>query len=245
MSRLIKKPFTLFGLAFILLLIPFWWRVRAPVAAMLQGPPQVHAANLEVATIRAGLDAKALAAAGMSAPGVSPLVSAVNTYLLAHPADLSSADEAYGNARREVDRLQRLIQSGQGTQEDVTAYQTQKAALTAATSQRAAALNAIFEAGTAGLTQGQRLALTKIRSNRNWEVAIEFLPVERSGADWVRVREALANERISAGDGVVLDPAVASQLAIWRADPAVASATTSLGTNLPAVTSAWNAAMHE
>ena len=59
------------------------------------------------------------------------------------------------------------------------------------------------------------------------------------------VREALANERISAADEVQLDPAVATQLATWRADPSVSVAATSLGTNLSSVTNAWNAAMHE
>lgn len=245
MSRLVKKPVTLLGLAVVLLLIPIWWRIRAPKPALLQGQPPAHAANLEVSAIRAGLDAKALAAAGTSAQTTPTVVSAVNTYLLAHPADLSAADEAHGTARREVDRLQRLIQSGKGTQQDVTSYQIQKAALEAATSQRAAALSAIFNAGVAGLNESQRLALAKVRANRQWEVAIEFLTVERSEADWIRVREALANERISAADGVQLDPAVASQLATWRADPAVASATTSLGSNLLSVTFAWNAAMHE
>src|SRR4030095_6646856 len=110
------------------------------------------------------------------------------------------------------------------------------------TAQRATALTAIFNAGVAGLNESQRLALTTIRAHRAWEVAIESLTVERSEAEWINVREALANERISAADGVELAPAVASQLATWRAAPAVSSASAGLA-NLATVTAAWNAAM--
>ena len=68
MSRKVKKPIALFSLAFIIVLIPIWWRLRAPTCRIAaQGPQPAHAANLEVNAIRAGLDAKALAAAGLTA----------------------------------------------------------------------------------------------------------------------------------------------------------------------------------
>jgi hypothetical protein len=245
MSRIVRRPVTLFGFAFLLLLLPIWWRFcRPPVLPLLaQGP--AHAQDFEVKAIRAGLDANALAAAGVSGASTTSLMHSVDQYLLAHPAELTSADSAYANALVESDRLQRLIQSGLGTEQDVTTYQSQSAALSTSTVQRDAALDAIFNTGAAGLTQGQRLALSKIRANRNWNLAIEFMTVDRSEPEWVNLRGTLAYERISGQDGVSLDPEAQAQLATWRADPTVAAAATSLGTNLSAVTAAWNAATHD
>jgi hypothetical protein len=247
MSRIVRRPVTLFSFAFFLLAIPIWWHFRAPILplpAYAQG--QQHAADLEVSTIRAGLDAKALAAAGVSAQATTSLVQALNTYLLAHPADLSAADTGYANARRESDRLQRLIQSGQGSAEDVTSYQTQSAALASATTQRQTALDALFNAGTANLSEGQKATLSTIRANRaSWDSPLEFLTVDRSQQEWVHLRDCLANERIAIELPDTLDQGMQAELATWRAVGAVASASTSLNANLASVTAAWNAAMHE
>jgi hypothetical protein len=210
-----------------------------------QAPPQGLAANLEVSALRAGLDPKVLAAAGVSAQATTSLVSAANTYLLEHPSQLSAADTAYADARRESDRLQRLIQSGQGSAEDVTAYQTQMAAFAAATTQRQAALDAIFNAATANLSQGQKTTLSTVRANRaSWDSPPEYLTVNRSQTEWVQLRDALANERIAIDYPDTLDQALQAQLATWRASEAVAAATSGIGANLQMVTNAWNSAMH-
>lgn len=243
MSRVVNKPVTLCGLAGVLLIVPIWWRFTpAPTPAPLA--PPLQAANLEVNAMRAGLDARALAAAGVSAESTTSVISSANQYLLAHPSDLPAADAAYATARSESDRLQRLIQSGQATPEDVTAYQTQSAALATATSQRQAALDAIFNAATEGLTSPQRTALSTLRANRALsEASLEFLAVERSQSEWLQLRECLANERIAVELSDTLDQEMQAQLATWRAVSAVATAKSNLDTNLSSVISAWNAAV--
>jgi hypothetical protein len=146
----------------------------------------------------------------------------------------------------ESDRLQRLIQSGQGSQEDVSAYPAQSSALSTATAQRQAALDAIFNAGTASLSEGQRTTLSTMRANRAaWDSPLEFLTVNRSQLEWVRLRDCLTNERIAIEYPDTLDQEMQADLATWRANQTVAAAIASTGSNLAAVTAAWNAAMHE
>jgi hypothetical protein len=247
MSRLVRKPISLFGLAFILIAIPAWWRIRwqPPLALLAAQNPPALVGDLDVKLIRAGLDAGALSAAGVSANAATALVSAANAHLTDHAAALPNADTAFTTARRESDRLKRLIESGHGSQEDVGNYQTQSATLAAATADRDAALAAIVTAATAGLSSDQKTALARIRANQSWkEVGVEFLVVERTEAQWVALRDALAAERIAAAAGDELPQATQTLLATARANESVAAAHASLGTNLAGVTAAWNAATH-
>jgi len=246
MSRLARARTSLFGFAFVLLAIPLWWRFHwspAPLIVAAQAPGHAGSNDLEVDLIRAGLDAKALAAAGLSANTATVLAQATITHLAANPTALAAADTAYATARRESDRLKRRIESGTGSGEDVASYQTQSAALEAATAQRQAALDAIFNAATAGLTQSQRTTLSTIRANRVLSDApVEFLTVNRTQVEWVQLRDDLANEHIAVKYSDTLDAHAQTQLATWRAVPAVASAKAGLDTNLAAVTSAITSA---
>jgi hypothetical protein len=204
--------------------------------------PYTIPANFAVTAIRAGLGADELAAVGVSAQQVlgvmQPLADSVNQA----PSALSAADESFATARRETDRLQRLIQSGKGTQEDVSAYQTQKAALATATSSRETILENLRAAAAVGLSSGQRLALTRIRANKHWSLPTEFLVIDRSEQEWVTLRDALANERISAKIGEAPDPESQAALAILRAQETVAAAHTALESNRTAVRAAWRTA---
>jgi hypothetical protein len=68
--------------------------------------------------------------------------------------------------------------------------------------------------------------------------------VNRTQEEWVQLRDALANERIALEYEDTLDQAMQAQLAIWRSNESVAAATSGIGANLQAITTAWNAAMH-
>jgi len=245
MSRRARARTSLFGLTFLLIGIPFWWlrvpRLPAPVMVKVALPP-TPPADFPSTLIRAGLDPKALAAAGVSSSSVSSVLSAAATQINASPTALSSADDALATARTQVDHLTSLIQSGHGTQDDITALATANSNLATATSQRQAALDAIFSSATANLTDGQKTALSKIRSNRSWDLSLEFLVVDRDESQWVQVRDALANERIAVSLPDSLNQTAQSNLATWRADPAVAAAKSSLDANLSAVTGSWNSA---
>src|SRR5436190_14176010 len=96
MLRLVQKPVSLFGLAFFLLIgLPIWWRVHFvhPVAI---ASTAVEFSNVEkrVILLRAGLDVKSLAAAGVASNVISACVEDLGSYLLSHPTTLSSADTA-------------------------------------------------------------------------------------------------------------------------------------------------------
>ena len=249
MLRLFTKPVSLFVLSGVVVAGPIWWHFYRPmpmvVAATEQAPDggQGTGKPLEIALIRAGIDAKALAASGVSGQSVAGVTQAASAHIALHADALANADAAYATARRESDRLLRLIQSGKATQEDVYAYATHKAALDTATAQRESVLTAIFNAATANLTEQNRTVLTKIRANKHWSLPTEFLTVDRTEQEWVNVRSALANERISLAAGETPDADWQASLATWRTDPAVAAAKTGLETNLSSVTTAFTAAV--
>jgi hypothetical protein len=196
--------------------------------------------------IRAGLDPKALATGGILSGGVSAVLQAAADTMNANPTALTSADAAFASARGSVDQLQARIQSGLGTHDDLSAYQTALANLATATSQRQAALDQVFTTAIANLSAGQRSVLTQIRANCAQDFSrdypTEFLTVSRTESDWVNVRDCLANERIAVQLPDTLDQGAQAQLATWRADPTVSAAKNSLDANLASVTTAWNTA---
>jgi hypothetical protein len=230
-------------IAVVLVSVPFiwpryWWK---PVAAQAPSIPT----DFRTTLIRAGLDSTALAAAGVSTNSVSSVLQAVSTTINNDPSRLSNSDTAYATARRDVDRLKALIESGKASQEDVSSYQSASASLATATAARQAALDAYFTAGGGVLSEGQRTTLTAIRANRTYELPIEFLVVNRSQQEWVDLRDALANERIEPEVGEEPDPGDQAALATWRAVNAVASAKSSTESNLASITTSWNSASVE
>jgi hypothetical protein len=227
-------------IAVVLVSVPFiwpryWWK---PVAAQAPAIPT----DFRTTLIRAGLDFTALAAAGVSTNSVSSVLQAVAASINNDPSRLSNADSAYATARRDVDRLKALIESGKASQEDTSSYQSASTSLATASAARQAALDAYFAAGAGVVTEGQRATLTSIRTNRGYEMPIEFLVVNRSQQEWVDLRDALANERIEPEVGEEPDSGDQAALASWRAVNAVASAKSSTDANLASVTTSWNSA---
>lgn len=252
MSRLVRKPVTLFSFAFVLLLVPVWWWARyvpaaaAPAALAAAKDAEVpnvppHA-DFKVTLLRAGLKPEALAAAGVASNGISGVLSLAAQTVAGAPNALREADAAYATARVQSDQLERLIQSGKGHEQEVAAYQAAKTALSTAEAQRQAVLDGLFAAATANLSSAQRTALTNLRANAAWNLPPEFLVVNRDQAEWVRLRDALANERISRKLGDEPDAGAQAQLANWRANNSVAAARSALDTNLAQIRTNWNAA---
>jgi len=249
MSRRARTHTSVFGIALLFLLVPLWWSVRGGGGDAITDPehaPFLVPADFKVKLIRSGLGADALAAAGVAAVSVTPVLQAAADEMNAHPGTLPAADTSYTAARVESDRLRVIIQSGQASQEQIASYQTQMANLAAASGQRATALDAVFAAATANLSAPQRSALAQIRANRavdhSKEFPIEFQVVERSEVQWVALRDALANEKQAIKYPDTLDEAAQSRLASARADPRVAAAIVSRNTTQEAVTAAWNTA---
>ncbi len=183
--------------------------------------------------IRASLDPKALAAAGVPSGTVGAVLQAAADTINANPNALPSADAALASARPDVDRLAAKIQSGLAAQEDFTAFQAATSALATATTQRQTALDNIFNSAVANLPAGQRATLTQIRANRAQDMSashpIEFLVIDRTQTDWVNLRDCLANEHIAIRYPETLDQGAQA-------------AKNSFDSTLAAVTTAWNTA---
>lgn len=216
---------------------------RQPVASADVLLPPEH--MLAVTLHRAGLGPEALAATGLSASAVSAVVANVHEYLLAGGGPLVEADQAFATARAECAALKRVIQSGQASQEQVAAYPAAVAIREQSRTQREFLLNAAFEAGTASLAESQRATLTSIRDTRRWRLPTALLVVDRSEAEWVELRNCLANERIAAELLEPPDPANQAVLAEARSQPLVSVAQVNLDTHLQWVTASWDEAVEQ
>ncbi|MEE8154581.1 MAG: hypothetical protein V3T53_06425 [Phycisphaerales bacterium] len=201
------------------------------------------ASELTVALMRAGLGPEALTAAGASASAAATVVNDAREYMIANPAALSLADTSYASARQSVDQLKRLIQSGQGTDEDLVAYSAAKSQLFQATLQRQGVLDAVFGAGSASLNPSQTNRLAAIRNNSAWDRPTEFLVANRPDAQWVELRNVLAHTRITADLGETPAPEAVATLSEYAGYPQVAAAKARLDANLVVVTAAWEQAI--
>ena len=145
-------------------------------------------------------------------------VGAARQYLVDYQASLNLADAAFANAKgRERDRLERLVRSGTGTEDDLAALVQARVDFANAQTQRAAELTALLDAATAGVTGPHRATLEKLSANAPWKQPIEFHTVDRDQVDWVALREALANERIAAKRQETPDPGAQALLQQLRA----------------------------
>jgi hypothetical protein len=250
-----KTPVTLCCVTILAVAIPLSLRMTKAAAtaatpapeASLQGPEgggagggASQSVSLGVVMHRTGLTPEALAAAGLgeaSTMSVGGAAQLANTGLVTSLRDL---DHAVGQARNARDAAERKIQSGKASPEEVAAFPGLEQAFATASAARDTAVNGLFAAATEGLNSTQRATLTAIRANAHWKLPTEFLVVERTEAEWVELRAALANERIAARNEEAPNQQCQALLGTARANPAVAAAKTALDTNLATVKQSWN-----
>src|SRR5262245_14514866 len=117
MSRRARKHTSIFSLALVFLAIPIWMSLRGSTGSSTTavvststigagttgsgsgGTGFVVPDNFQVGLIRAGLDPKSLAASGVVANGVTPLLQAAADQMNANPTALPNADAAFAAAR--------------------------------------------------------------------------------------------------------------------------------------------------
>ena len=243
MTRLVKKHPAFFSVTAFLLLLPLVVHLARMHASAVAAPPPPETASLASMMIRAGLPPEALSAVGVTANQVAGIVAAFEGAVEAEPTRLGLADAAYSAAKAESDRLRRLIESGRGNPSDVLAYQNEMSNLAIAEAERAAALADFRADAIAGLQGTPGTPIAKLLANHGWEVPLQFKIADRSEVEWVKLRQALADERICARYGEEPDPALASFLATERAKPAIAQAKAGIDTHGPAVKTAWDNAV--
>lgn len=198
--------------------------------------------NRALLATRVCLDAEALAAAGVNSNAVGTVMSALHNTATALGTPLSELDAACVTARTARNAVERKIQSGSATQQEIESLAGLEQALTTTESARDSALNSIFNSAIAGLSSEQRTTLATLRANRGWKVSTEFLVVSRAEEQWIALRDALSNERVAAKNGDTPNTACQTLLAIERANASVAAAKASLDTNLASLQQAWNSA---
>lgn len=214
----------------------------APAVSLRPEVDPLTNGELGMALVSAGLNAKALAAAGLSESQIASLIGRARTHLGDHIQELRDANDSLASAQASYDALQRRIQSGQGNEADVTNFATAGATLSSARSARQSVVTELINASVAGLPAEKTSALATVRANASWELPPQYLVVQHSQSDWVALRDAIANDTISARRGDDPDPDAHSLLLQAQADPAVAAASASLQ-NLSALNLAWNQAV--
>src|SRR5687768_2178436 len=110
-----------------------------------------------------------------SANGVAAFVDAFRDSYANEAATIDQLDASFASARVASDSLRRKIESGKGSAEDVTAYQSQFQTMNSAKASRDAALVSARAPAEALLTSEQRAQLARIRTNKVWELPMEFL----------------------------------------------------------------------
>jgi hypothetical protein len=204
--------------------------------------PPATRIEVEVALERMGLTLKSVAAAGLNSAQVSAVVGEAAGSIRSNIQSLRNADIAAGNARAEGDRLRRLIQAGLSTEQDRAAYATAQSSLSAAQAQAQTVLDAASTAAMANFSPELKTALETLNANKAWDLPIQYRAVSRSQADWVGLRDALANDRVAAGLHQEPDPTAAALLQAANQNPAVLSAANNLQ-GITELQTAWNTAV--
>lgn len=233
----------LIGLVSVPILVKFTARAATIAVAESQGAAAAGAPTMDVLLMRAGLDPRSLAAAGVSGAQVSSICSAVAAHVAQAPTALREADHAYAQARVEHDALERKVGAGLASSGEIAGLAAARQALSSARALRDSRLAALREAGASVLGNEQRSRLATLRANSGQPGGIEFKAIARTEAEWLSLRKALANERFSAQCGEPAHAGCQSLLSSARANSAVAAAKSACDTNLAAVQSAWSTAV--
>ena len=101
-----------------------------------------------------------------------------------------------------------------------------------------------FAAAVDGLDSGKAATLATLHATgAQWDLPTQYLAGSHSEADWVNLRDALANDRIATAQHIDPDPDSHQLILSALADPNVAAANSNLANNLVGVQSAWNTAV--
>jgi hypothetical protein len=195
--------------------------------------------GLAVALNTAGLDATALAAAGVSPASVAGVIESVRGHLAEH--SFTAAAQTRASYTAELHRLIDLVQRRTATESDLQSLASARAAAAAAESSYQAAVADIFAAGTAELTATQRNALGRLRANRERAVPVKYLAAERTESDWVSLRDAVSALTIASRNNQ--SPPAAAQAVVAAANAAAADAEAGLAL-LPQIKSVWTSSVN-
>jgi len=182
-----------------------------------------------------GVEADALAAAGLSAGQAVALMENLQAHLGGDGAQLQGVIDAWGEAYRDADLARRSVQSGKGEVATLTAANT---ALATAAGLKQTAISAAFTAAVDGLDETVIQRLSTIHANRAQNVPVQYLVVNRTAEQWRQLRDALSHRDQRVRLGSQADAEVVSFIADADADPAVSAAAGRIASNLAAIQAA-------
>ena len=203
-------------------------------------PPPPHVDNITalVTLRRAGVSPEFLAAIGVTGQGATTIRGRVDATVADQGANLQAADAALVSARQTLAALQTQLHTTANV--DPAALAAAQAAVTSAIASRQSALQAVqSELLAQDLTADQLATLAALaRNNAHHKLPIQYLVVDRSDAQWIDLRDALAAIAIAARDGTTPNDHATQTAAAADADPAVAAAAANLASLLAAVDAA-------
>jgi hypothetical protein len=200
------------------------------------------AAEIEAAMLRSGLSPQTLLAAGLDAQAVGLTASLGRGHLAENWLPFRAAETRLDAARDACETLERKVRQGVAKGEEESQFAAAQAELAAAELDYQAGAGALRSAALQGASGAQREAFDRILGGVPRDLPVQYAVVERADAEWVHLRDALANLRISAQLGEEPDPECVSSVNKANADPAVAAAAAGLQ-SLPAAEEAWNLAL--
>ena len=210
---------------------------RAKAARLAERRPT--AAELEALLHRLGLDAEALAAAGVEPGRVDGIVRRLVEAVAEEDRSVGSNDWRYADAGIRLAQAERDEAARRNPQERQAAEQR----LAARIRQRDELMDRLFNQAARPLTAHQRAVLLAIRGNRQRNVPVEFLVVNRTEEQWLELRDALTAERQCRERGEILDVQTHALLARLRHAPAVSEARANLARLSESVEQAARAAI--
>lgn len=205
----------------------------------------VTGADLRLLMVRLDLHPETLAAAGVTDQQAAALLEDARDHLTEHGLALRGADAAYAQARGDFERLRQRIQSGLATSEERTAYAAAATALEGARQQRNTLVQAALAVMREGLTAEQRTVISTIRANQHWQLPVQYLAVNRTEAQWVELRDALAHSRVQQARGGEVAAHATAVITQANSQTATVAANMNLETRLSALRSRLETAMAE
>jgi hypothetical protein len=211
-------------------LLPKETSKSAPAVPPTQSSPSLNASQW-IGVL--GIDADALAAAGVSAEGAATVRDDLQGFMNDYGEPFIAAIHAHNAAIKQADADQRMIRAGKPPADDLLTLHG--IALSTASTERSARQAAAMEAALTHLSEQQKNNLRIIRDNAGRDVPPAYCLTPRKDAQWVALRDALAAERQAAERGERLSGSAQELLVTIRAEPSTSVALNRTATNGAAV----------
>ncbi len=164
--------------------------VAVPPSRALATPPQSPTrTQVVVALTRLGFEPESLAAAGLTANGISPLIESVRSALAQDPGLLLRADASVAAMRRLLDTARKRSESDPTRDTQISESESRLAQAIAA---RDLVLSTLRDAALAHAAPEVATRHALIVRNRAWNLPIRYLVKNHSEGEWVALRDALA-----------------------------------------------------